>query len=128
MDDTASPPRRKHVDIHDRAFEFACEIVRAVEFLHRRGPIARALSYQILDAGTSVGANLAEADDASSRRDFVNKARIALREAKETRFRLRVCRRRGYLDDTFEALVNESDQLVRIIATIIRNTLSGGSQ
>ena len=110
-------------DIRERALEFACEIVRAVEFLHRRGPIARALSYQILDSGTSIGANLEEADGASSRRDFIAKTRIALKEAKETRFRLRVCQRRSYLDETFNALVMESDELVRIIAAIVHNTL-----
>lgn len=86
-----------------------------------------ALSYQILNAGTSVGANLPEADGASSRRDFINKARISLREAKETRFRLRVCRRRGYLDHTFDPLIKESDELVRIIASIINKTLRSNS-
>src|SRR5687768_6536384 len=61
-------------------------IIRAVQFLHRRGPIARALSYQILAAGTSVGSNYEESDGASSSADFLSKVRIALKEAKETSF------------------------------------------
>jgi len=114
---------RKPRDIHERLLEFACDIVRAAQFLHQRGPIARALSYQILSAGTSVGANAAEADSATSRNDFIAKIRIALEEAKETRFRLRVCRRSGLLDEAFEPLVEESDQIVRILATIVRNAI-----
>ena len=115
--------REKPFVIQERAFEFACEVVRAVQFLHRRGPIGRAMSYQVLSAGTSVGANLEEADGASSHGDFIAKARIALKEAKEARFRLRVCRRCGLLDESFDALVNESDQLVRIIASIVHTAL-----
>ena len=100
-------------------------IIRAVQFLHRRGPIARALSYQILAAGTSVGSNYEESDGASSIADFLSKLRIALKEAKETRFRLKVCRRSGLLDAEFEPLVQESDEIVRILGKIVHNTRRG---
>jgi four helix bundle protein len=114
-------PSGKPFDIRERLLDFASDIVGAVEFLHSRGPIARALSYQILQAGTSMGANAAEADGASSRRDFIAKNRIALREPKETRFRLRICRRRGYLDSSFDPLIQESEELVRILGKIVHN-------
>jgi four helix bundle protein len=114
-------PRDKPYDIHQRLLEFAWEIVRTAQFLHQHGAIGRALSYQILAAGNSAGANAAEADSGSSRDDFIAKTRIALKEAKETRFRLQVCRRTGLLDDRFDPLIDESDQLVRILATIVRN-------
>jgi four helix bundle protein len=113
----------KPYDIHERLLDFACDIVRTAQYLHRRGPIARALSYQLLSAGTSAGANAEEADGATSHDDFIAKARIALREAKETRFRLRVCRRVGLLDEAHDALIDESDQLVRILAKIVHNAL-----
>jgi four helix bundle protein len=116
-------PHGKPYDIHERLELFACDIVRAAQFLHTRGPIARALSYQVLEAGTSVGANAQEADGASSHRDFVAKNRIALKEAKEVRFRLRVCRRSQLLDERFDALIEEADALVRIIAKIVHNAL-----
>jgi len=121
MAHNTSTPSGKPFDIRERLLLFASDIVGAVEFLHRRGPIARALSYQILESGTSVGANAEEADGASSRRDFIAKNRIALKEAKETRFRLRVCRRRSYLDATFDPLIQESDELVRILGKIVHN-------
>jgi four helix bundle protein len=87
-----------------------------------RRAIARRISYQILDAGTSVGANAEEADGASSRADFVAKNRIALKEA-ETRFRLRVCQRTRLLTSEFDAIIEESDELVRILGKIVHNPL-----
>jgi four helix bundle protein len=115
-------PDEEPFDIRTRLLEFGCDIVRATQFLHTRGPIARALSFQILAAGTSVGANMQEADGASSRADFVAKLRIALKEAKETRFRLVLCRQSGLLDERFDPLLQESDELVRIIGAIVHNT------
>src|SRR5688572_12193229 len=94
--------RPKPFNLQARLLLFACDIVGAAQFLHRRGAIARALSYQLLDAGTSVGSNAEEADGASSRRDFIAKMRIALKEAKEARFRLLVCRRCDLLDQSFD--------------------------
>jgi four helix bundle protein len=80
-------------------------------------------AYQILDAGTSVGSNAEEADGASSHDDFIAKNRIALKEAKETRFRLRVCQRTGLLSPEFYPLVQESDELVKILGKIVHNAL-----
>jgi four helix bundle protein len=113
---------RKPFDIRERLLLFACDVVRAAQFLHTRGPIGRALSYQLLAAGTSVGANAEEADGASSRNDFIAKNRIALK-AKETRFRLRVCRRCELLDERFDPLLTEADEIVRILAKIVHNTI-----
>src|SRR5688572_6011638 len=53
-------------ELRERLFEFACVVVRVVQFLHTRGPVASALSYQLLKCGTSAGANYEEADDGSS--------------------------------------------------------------
>ena len=114
---------RKPFDIRERLVDFACEIVRAAQFLHTRGPIGRALSFQILAAGTSVGANAQEAEGASSHADFIAKKRIALKEAKETRFRLRVCRRCELLDARFDPLLQESEELVLILGAIVHTAV-----
>jgi four helix bundle protein len=123
MNEQRLTPSGKPYDIHERLLEFAVEIVTAAQFLHTRGPIGRALSYQLLSTGTSAGANAEEGDGASSHDDFIAKNRIAVKEAKESRFRLRVCRRSNLLDARFDALVRESDELVRILATIVHNAL-----
>jgi four helix bundle protein len=123
MDQTSLTPSGKPFDIHERLLLFACDIVRVTQFLHTRGPIARQLSYQILNAGTSVGSNAEEADGASSHADFIAKNRIALKEAKETRFRLRVCQRTRILSPEFDPVIQESDELVRILGKIVHNAV-----
>jgi four helix bundle protein len=122
MDDTDWTIRQKPYDLRERLFLFACLIVRLVQFLHTRGPVATALSYQILKSGTSAGANYEEADDASSPRDELSKKRIALRELKETLWRLRVARASGFLTHPQDPVIRENDELVRIVATVIRNS------
>ena len=113
--------RKKPFDIRERLFEFACLTVRVVQFLHARGPIGRALSYQVPKSGISAGANYEEADDGSSGRDEVAKMRISLRELKETRFRLRVLRATGLLFKEQDPVIAECDELVKIVASIIKN-------
>jgi len=123
MEQTKLTPSGKPFDIHERLLLFACDIVKVTQFLHTRGPIGRRLSYQILDAGTSMGSNAEEADGASSHNDLIAKNRIALKEAKETRFRLRVCRRTRLLSPEFDAIIQESDELVKILGKIVHNAL-----
>jgi four helix bundle protein len=110
----------KPYDLRERLLEFACLIVQVVQFLHTRGPVALALSYQLLKCGTSAGANYEEADDGSSTRDAVAKKKITLRELKETRFRLRVLRRCDLLNAETDFVINETEELIRIVATVIR--------
>ena len=86
----------KPYDLRERLFEFACTTVRMVQYLHTRGPIASALSYQLLKCSTSAGANYEEADDGSSPRDKNAKRKIALREMKETRFVYEFCVNAGF--------------------------------
>lgn len=68
-----------------------------------------------------MGASYEESQGASSHADFVAKNRIAFKEAKETRFRLRVCRECNLLDQSFDGLLRESDEIVRILGTIVIN-------
>lgn len=62
-----------------------------------------------------------EADDGSSERDSLAKKKISLRELKETRFRLKVLQRCGFLTEAQDPVIIECDELVRIVATVIRN-------
>ena len=87
----------KPYDLRERLFNFACVITRLAQFLHTQGPIAIALSAQLLRSGTSAGANYEEADDGSSLKDVRAKRRIVLRELKETSFVFASCATPGYL-------------------------------
>jgi hypothetical protein len=73
MENSDWRPRDKPFDLRERLLIYACLIVRVVQYLHRQGPIAVALSYQLLKSGTSAGANYEEADDGSSGRDKLAK-------------------------------------------------------
>jgi four helix bundle protein len=115
-------PNGKPYDIRERLFLFACDVVGVAQKLHARGPIAGALSIQLVTAAVSAAANAEEADDGSSPRDFRAKDRICLREIKEARLRLRVLRRTGFLDETHDVLIQESTELKKIVATIIRRS------
>ena len=112
-------------DIRERAFDFACEVARLALSLGA-APGVRCIVDQLLKAGTAVGANLEEAKAASTRREFVRYLEIALREARETLYWLRICSvlKLGP-DDRVRELKNESDQLVRILTAIVVNTKHG---
>ena len=112
----------KPYDLRKRLFDFACLVARLVIFLRAQGPIANALSAQILKSGTSAGANYEEADDGSSPKDTRAKRRIVLRELKETSFRLRVLRETGMLTLAHDPVINECAELVKIVATLIRTS------
>jgi four helix bundle protein len=58
-------------------FEFGCLVIRLVQYLHTRGPVAMKLSEQILKAGTSAPANYEESDDGTGSRDKAAKRKIA---------------------------------------------------
>lgn len=112
----------KPYDLRERLLLYACLIVRVVQFLHTRGPIPRALSYQILKSSASAGANYEEADDGSSDYDKLAKRKIVLRELKETRFRLMVVRKCGFLTSAQDPVLNETAELIKIVAKLISNS------
>ena len=112
---------RKPFDIRERLFVFACDVVDVAQKLHTRGPIAGSLSIQLVSAAVSAASNAEEADDGSSGKDFRAKERICLREIKEARLRLRVLRATGFLESSDDPLIQESNELRLIVATIIRN-------
>ena len=118
--------KEKPFDIKERTFEFGVRIVRLVNTLPRTIAGVK-VGNQLVKSGTSIGANVEEADGAESKRDFIHKMSIARKEARETRYWLRIVRATGLGKDTQEVscLLQESDELVRILSAIIRNTQKG---
>jgi len=70
-------------DIRDRAFRFACRIVKFCEALYQAGGIARLMAPQLLDSGTALFPMLEEARAAESKRDFISKCSIGLKEIRD---------------------------------------------
>ena len=119
---TAPPYQSYGQDIRDRAFEFACQIVGYCDDLMKRGGVGRVLAPQMLRCGTSIGANLEEARGGESRRDFISKCSIALKEARESVFRLRVADRcQMGPKGKAAALATEAGELAAILGAIVRN-------
>ena len=99
---------------------FAVKIVRLVQVLagERKEFV---LSRQLLKSGTSIGANLAEAQCGSSKRDFLSKVRISFKESAETLFWLRILHRSGFLADSeYKAVSSQARTLHAILSATIR--------
>lgn len=104
-------------DIAERLVGFAVLAIKVVDSLPDT-PTGRHLAGQLLRAATSPGANYEEARGAESRRDFLHKLGIALKELQETRYWLRVVLRSDLVTRcAAELAVREADELVRIIGT-----------
>ena len=73
---------------------------------------------QLVRAGTSIGANLEEADAAQSKADFVSKCTISLKEARESHYWLRILKATGKAE--VERLLAEANELIAILTTIVR--------
>ncbi|NOT27321.1 MAG: four helix bundle protein [Acidobacteria bacterium] len=108
-------------DIRDRSFLFARDITKLALSVARPG--TRPVTDQLIKSGTSVGANLEEAKAASSRREFVRYLDIALREARESTYWLRICLSLDLEPKVeIERLRNEGDQIARILGAIVVKT------
>jgi four helix bundle protein len=116
-------------DIRERTFDFALAIVRLCRAAETRSVTAGVLSRQLLRSATSVGANVEEAQAGQSRADFVNKYAIALKEARETGYWLRLLAASDNTSDgKYGELVNEATEIAKIIGAIVVKTKSRGDQ
>ena len=77
-------------DIRERAFALAVRVVKLCRYLEKNSDVGRVIVTQLLKAGTSVGANLEEAQAGQSKPDFISKNAIALKEARESIYWLRL--------------------------------------
>jgi four helix bundle protein len=108
-------------DIHERVFEFACRIVRLHDWYCRKRRSSRTIINQLLDSGTGIGSNLEEAKAGQSRADFIAKARIALKEARESHYWLRLLETSNSIaPNRIHSLVEEANEIVAILTTIVK--------
>ncbi len=101
--------------IYQKSRRFASRIVRLYSFLQKEKD-ERVISAQIIRSGTSIGANVAEALYAASRRDFLNKVTIAQKECAETLYWLDILADNGYFDAAqAQSIVGECDEILRML-------------
>ena len=113
----------------DKSFIFAVRIVKLYKYLCSQKK-EYVLSKQLLRSGTSIGANINEAQDAQSKNDFISKLSISLKEARETKYWIELFRETDYLTDKeanniLEDLIEVIKLLVSIIKTTKENILNG---
>ena len=107
--------------ILDLSMNFAVEIVRLCESMKGKS----ILTNQLLRSGTSIGANIHEANYASSKADFISKLQIALKECHETEYWLSLFARTDLISEaTYSKLSNDSGKIRKILITSI-NTAKG---
>ena len=111
----------KPFDLRERTFLFARRILEIAAKLPRT-PDCDVIRTQMVKAGTSVGANTEEADGASSKWDFRNKMSISRKEAKETRYWLRLISGKYLPADEIAADIQEAHELIRIMSSILEKT------
>lgn len=110
----------KNSILSEKAFAFAVKIVRLVQRLQSERK-EFVLSRQILKSGTSPGANDREAEFAQSKKDFISKLSIGLKEANETLYFLELLRATDYITkDEFESLYKECGEIKGILISSIR--------
>ena len=106
-------------DIRSRTFEFSVQVIELYKFLQFEKK-EYVLGKQLLRSGTSIGANVEEATAAQSKKDFIAKMNIALKEARETNYWLRLLKRTGFIKK--DNLINESSEIMNILGAIIRTS------
>jgi len=110
-------------DLCERTFAFATRIVCLCRELDKSPGVSRTLCRQLLRSGTSIGANVEEAQAGQSRADYVSKIQIACKEARETHYWLRLIVATDIVPaEKLAPLVQESNELVAILTTIIKTT------
>lgn len=111
------------IDITDRTFAFALRVVKLCRSLEEGRKVHRALVNQLIRSGTSVGANVEEAQAGQSRADFLSKISIACKEARETHYWLRlIAASDDSLAKNMSGVIQEANELVSILTSIIKTT------
>ena len=108
--------------IEKKSFLFAARIVNLCKYI-RSSQKEYMLTRQLLRSGTSIGANIAESQQAQSRADFVSKLSISLKETAETKYWLRLLHETDYLSDAeFESIYADCVEIEKILVSIVKST------
>ena len=110
----------RNAELEDRITKFAARCVKVCEALPVKRVGSANFSDQLFRSSTSVAANYAEATQAESRKDFVHKLKIALKDLTESRTWLKIIAEAGYVGkSSLTALIGESDELMRILSSSV---------
>jgi four helix bundle protein len=114
--------KTKESIIRQKTFDFAIRIVNLYKYIITEKK-EYVLSKQLLRSGTSIGANVNEALYGQSKKDFISKLHISLKEASETEYWLELLNATGYLDEKeYKSIVNDNIEILKILTSIIKTS------
>lgn len=107
--------------ILEMGFHFGTRIVKFYLLRIKEEYQIKDLLKQLLRSGTSIGANVAESQEAASKKDFINKLTIALKEARETEYWLKLLKEASVITEKeFISLINDCDEIIRLLVSIVK--------
>ncbi len=104
--------------ILNKSFEFALQIIELYKILQSRKEYV--ISKQLLRSATSIGANAEEASAAQTKRDFAHKMSISSKEARESRYWLKLLDRSQLVEHNFKPYLSDIDEIIRILTSIVK--------
>jgi four helix bundle protein len=108
--------------IKERTYDFSINIIKLVIKLPK-DTAGFVLGRQLVKSGTSIGANVEEATGAFSKDDFIFKMSIALKEARESNYWLRLIRDAGFMKEIdIKEILDESEHLKNILSAIVKTS------
>ncbi|MDH5719729.1 MAG: four helix bundle protein [Spirochaetia bacterium] len=106
--------------IEQKSFDFALDIIELYKKLLEKKEYV--ISKQLLKSGTSIGANVKEAQAAQSKKDFLSKMSIASKEARETEYWLSLLKESKLVKLNYDKYLENSREIIRIITAIVKTT------
>ncbi len=108
--------------VREKSYKFALKVVNMVRSIQREQK-EYVLSGQLMRSGTSIGANIEEANAGISKKDFTAKMAIASKEARETMYWLNLLRDSGFIDkEEAKVMINDCEELIRMLTSIVKTS------
>ncbi len=109
----------------EKAYKFALRIIKLYRYLAGKKR-EFVISKQILRSGTSIGANIEEARFAQSKKDFISKFSISLKEAAETLYWLKLLRDSNEVEEKYiRDIISECNEIIRLLSSIVKTSKEG---
>jgi four helix bundle protein len=110
-----------------KTYDFGLRILKL--YLHlRKNKVEIGLCSQLLNSGTSIGANVEEAVGGSSRKDFINKLQTAHKEARETKYWLRLLKDSKLIERKLsDSFLKDCEEIIRILTSILNSSKGSGN-
>lgn len=108
--------------IQDKTFNFALSIIELYKVLCNGNEYV--ISKQLLRSGTSIGANVEEATAGQTKKDFITKMAIASKEARETRYWLKLLKQSYLLENNLDTYLDSFEEIIKILTGIVKTAQS----